>query len=50
MEENPASVPDFIATICKGLGLDPEKQNMSNNGRPIRLADKTAKPIKEIVG
>jgi Protein of unknown function (DUF1501) len=47
--ENPVTVPNFVATICKGLGLDPTKQNMSNVGRPIRLADAGAKPIKEVL-
>jgi len=43
------SVPDLMATICKALGLDPEKQNMSNIGRPIPLADHGAKPIASIL-
>jgi hypothetical protein len=43
------SVPDFMATICKALGIDPMKQNVSNIGRPIRIADPNAKPIKEIL-
>jgi hypothetical protein len=47
--ENAVSVPNFMATICKALGLDPTKQNMSNVGRPIRLADAGAKPIKEVL-
>jgi hypothetical protein len=38
-----------MATICKALGLDPTKQNMSNVGRPIRLADAGSKPIKEVL-
>jgi len=38
-----------MATVVKGLGLNPEKQNMSNVGRPIRLADAGAKPIKEVL-
>jgi len=42
-------VPNFMATICKALGLDPTKQNMSNVGRPIRLADAGSKPIKEVL-
>ena len=50
IRENAVTVADFMATICKGLGIDPEKQNMSNVGRPIRLADKGSKPIKEVVG
>jgi uncharacterized protein DUF1501 len=49
VEERPVSVPDFLATVCKALGLDPMKQNQSNVGRPIRLADPTAKVIKEVL-
>jgi hypothetical protein len=49
VSENPVSVPNFLATVCKALGLDPTKQNMSNVGRPIRLADAGAKPIKEVL-
>ena len=47
--QNPVTVPNFIATIVKGLGLDPTKQNMSNVGRPIRLADAGSKPITEVL-
>jgi hypothetical protein len=47
--EHPVPVPNFMATICKALGLNPAKQNMSNVGRPIRLADAGAKPIKEVL-
>jgi hypothetical protein len=49
VEERPVSVPDFLATVCLALGIDPMKQNNSNVGRPIRLAEPTAKPIKEVV-
>src|SRR5262249_36037789 len=47
--KNKVNVPDFMATIVKGLGLNPEKQNMSNVGRPIRLAAAGSKPIKEVL-
>jgi hypothetical protein len=47
--ENPVNVPNFIATVCKALGIDPTKQNMSNVGRPIRIADAGAKPITEVL-
>ncbi len=43
------SVPDFLATLQMALGLDPTKQNMSNVGRPIRLADHGAQPITQIL-
>jgi hypothetical protein len=47
--DKPVSVPNFLATVCKALGIDPTKQNMSNVGRPIRLADAGAKPITEVL-
>jgi hypothetical protein len=49
VEEGPVTVPDLIATVCKALGIDPEKQNQSNVGRPIRIADRTAKPITTVL-
>ncbi len=49
IEERPVSVPDLLATICCRLGLDPRKQNLSNVGRPIRLADPAARPIQELL-
>ncbi len=50
IEDKPTTVPDFLATVCKALGIDPEKQNPSHGGRPIRIVEKSGKPIKEIVG
>jgi hypothetical protein len=48
--DRPTSVPDFIATICKAVGVDHTRPNMSNVGRPIRIADLNAQPISAIVG
>jgi len=45
--DRPVAVADFIATVCLALGIDPRSQNVSNVGRPIRIADPDAKPIKE---
>lgn len=45
VEENAVSVPDFLATVCRGLGIDHLKSNNSNVGRPIRIVDKSAKVI-----
>jgi uncharacterized protein (DUF1501 family) len=50
VRDRPVSVPDFLATIVKSLGLDPMGQNMAENGRPIRLVDPKAKPIAEVLG
>jgi hypothetical protein len=49
VDENLVSVPNFMCTIVKALGLDPTKQNMSNVGRPIRLADAGSKAIEELL-
>jgi hypothetical protein len=49
IEERPVSVPDFLATVCLALGIDPTKQNESNVGRPIRITDLVAKPIREVL-
>ncbi len=48
--DHPVTVPDFLATICKVLGIDPTIQNMSNVGRPIRIVELTAKPIEAVLG
>ena len=49
VKDRPVSVADLLATICLSVGVDPKKQNMSNVGRPIRIADPDAKPITEIL-
>jgi hypothetical protein len=49
VETRPVSVSDFLATICLALGIDPMKPNVSNVGRPIRIVDKAAQPIQEIL-
>jgi hypothetical protein len=49
VEERPVSVSDFLATVCLALGIDPLKQNRSNVGRPIRIADKAANPLQEVL-
>jgi uncharacterized protein (DUF1501 family) len=49
VEERPVSVSDFLATVCTALGIDPLKQNLSNVGRPIRIVDKAAQPIEEVI-
>ena len=49
VEDRPVSVPDFLATTCLALGIDPMGQNDSNVGRPIRIADPAAKPVREVI-
>jgi hypothetical protein len=40
---------DFLATVCTILGIDYTKQNQTPVGRPIRLVDKPATPIRELL-
>jgi uncharacterized protein (DUF1501 family) len=50
VKERPVQVPDLLATVMKALGIDPAKQNLVENGRPIRLVDPKARPIEGLVG
>jgi hypothetical protein len=49
VQDRPVSVPDFLATVCKALGIDPRQENLSNVGRPIRIVDQAAKAITEVL-
>jgi hypothetical protein len=49
VEGDPTAVADLLGTLCKALGIDHMKTNNSNVGRPIRIVDKSAKVIKDIV-
>jgi uncharacterized protein (DUF1501 family) len=49
VEDRPVGVPDLIATVCRGLGIDHRKQNVSNVSRPIRIADPAGRPIQELL-
>jgi len=35
----PVAVNDMLRTICKSLGIDANKENMSSIGRPIKIVD-----------
>lgn len=45
--DKPVSVNDLLRTVCYGLGIDADKENMSNIGRPIRIVD-GGQPVKEV--
>ncbi|MDN5934236.1 MAG: GAF domain-containing protein [Pseudonocardia sp.] len=42
-QHRPVSVPELLATVCTALGIDHEKQNTSNVGRPIRIVAPAAR-------
>jgi hypothetical protein len=45
--EGQVDIPDILATLCAAVGVDPETKNVSDQGRPIKLAE--GKVIREIV-
>jgi hypothetical protein len=47
--DRPTTVPDFIATIANVLGIDPNRQNISNVGRPIRIVEPAGRPLQEVL-
>src|SRR5262249_48989673 len=47
IKERPVSVPELLATVCEALGIDHQKQNISNVGRPIRIVPPGTKAVKE---
>jgi hypothetical protein len=47
VKNRPVPVADFLATVCAALGIDLTRSNMSNIGRPIRIVERGAKPVKE---
>jgi Protein of unknown function (DUF1501) len=47
--ERKTSGLDFMATVCQILGINYNKQNSTPTGRPIRIVDKGATPIQELL-
>lgn len=47
VEKRPITVPDLFQTVCKSLGIDGQKENMSAIGRPIKVAD-GGTPVDEL--
>ncbi len=47
--ERPITTLDFMATVCQVLGIDYTKTNNTAIGRPVRIVDKGANPVKELI-
>jgi uncharacterized protein (DUF1501 family) len=45
--ERPIPVRDFLATVCRILGIDAGKTRTAN-GRPVQLVEKGANPLQEL--
>ena len=48
--DRPITTGDLLATVCGALGIDAQKQNVSNVGRPIRLVDPRATVVEGVLG
>jgi len=48
VKDLPVNIGDLHATMCEALGVDWTKENMTPQGRPIRIVDKGA-PVKELL-
>jgi uncharacterized protein (DUF1501 family) len=48
--ERSISALDFLSTVCEVLGINWKKQNQTPIGRPIRIVEKGANPIAELLG
>jgi uncharacterized protein (DUF1501 family) len=44
--EQPINAKSFMATICQALGINYSKEITGRNGRPLRLVDEGATPIR----
>jgi hypothetical protein len=50
VEDRRVSVPDLLATVCRSLGINPARENLAGaTGRPIRVVDQAARPIREVL-
>lgn len=47
VEEGKTDVGDLLATLCRAVQVDPRKQNVSDVGRPIRIAEGT--PVEAVL-
>jgi len=47
--DRPVNVLDFMATVCRVLGIDHNKQNHAPNGRPVRIVDRGANPVTQLL-
>ena len=48
VEDHPVGTLDFMATVCRILGIDHNKEKIAG-GRPIRVVGLAAKPINELI-
>jgi len=47
--ERPIGAADFMATVCRVLGIDFGKEIVAPGGRPIRIVEQGGQPINELL-
>jgi Protein of unknown function (DUF1501) len=47
VKDRPVSVPDLFCSLCHALKIDPRKENLSTEGRPLKIVD-GGKVVKEL--
>jgi Protein of unknown function (DUF1501) len=50
VKDRPIPIKDFMATVCEVLGIDHTKKVEAPGGRPVRIVDAGAKPIRALIG
>jgi hypothetical protein len=48
VKDRPITSADFMATVCKALGIDYTKEYMARGDRPMHKVDKSAKPVAQV--
>lgn len=49
VEERPVTAADLMATVCEILRIDSRKVNTGPGGRTVRLVDRDANPVRELL-
>ena len=39
VQDRPVTVPDLFRTLCHSLQIDPEHENLSSIGRPVKIVE-----------
>jgi len=48
VQERPVSTIDFMASMCRVLGIDHTKMNNTPIGRPVRIVDRGGNPVPQL--
>jgi uncharacterized protein (DUF1501 family) len=49
IKDRPVAVAELLATVYAAVGIDHQKQNLSNVGRPIRLVAPGTQAVREVL-